>query len=127
MSLTRQGRHYLLIGGVQWLLDWGVMVLISHLGAKVEVANVCGRISGAIVGFWLNGKITFSSESTTVGRKQLQRFVLMWLCNTAISTFAIGHIDEVFGLQWAWIAKPAIELMLGLVGFLLSRHWVYKA
>lgn len=126
MSLTRQGRHYLLIGGVQWLLDWGVMVLISHLGAKVEVANVCGRISGAMVGFWLNGKITFSSESTTVGRKQLQRFVLMWLCNTAISTFAIGHIDEVFGLQWAWIAKPAVELTLGLIGFLLSRHWVYK-
>jgi putative flippase GtrA len=126
MSLTRQGRHYLLIGGVQWLLDWGVMVLISHLGAKVEVANVCGRISGAMVGFWLNGKITFSSESTTVGRKQLQRFVLMWLCNTAISTFAIGHIDEVFGLQWAWIAKPAIELTLGLIGFLLSRYWVYK-
>jgi putative flippase GtrA len=127
MSLTRQGRHYLLIGSVQWLLDWGVMVLISHLGVKVEVANVCGRISGAMLGFWLNGKITFSSEGTTVGRKQLQRFVLMWLCNTAISTFAVGHIDDAFGLQWAWIAKPAVELTLGLIGFLLSRHWVYKA
>ncbi len=126
MSLTRQGRHYLIIGGVQWSLDWAVMVLFSHLGAMVEVANVCGRISGAMVGFWLNGKITFSSENTAVGRKQLQRFVLMWLCNTAISTFAVGRIDDVFGLQWAWIAKPAIELALGLVGFLLSRHWVYK-
>jgi hypothetical protein len=57
----------------------------------------------------------------------LQRFVLMWLCNTAVSTFAVGRIDEVFGLQWAWVAKPAIELTLGMVGFLLSRYWVYRA
>ncbi len=127
MSLARQSRHYVLIGGLQWLVDWGVMVLISHLGAMVEIANICGRISGAMLGFWLNGKITFSSEETAVGRRQLQRFVLMWVCNTAISTFAVGHIDEVFGLQWAWLAKPCIELLLGVVGFLLSRHWVYKA
>ncbi len=127
MSLARQSRHYLLIGGVQWLVDWAVMVLISHLGAMVEVANICGRISGAMLGFWLNGKITFSSDDTQVGRKQLQRFVLMWLCNTAISTLAVGRIDDVFGLQWAWLAKPCIELLLGVVGFLLSRHWVYKA
>jgi putative flippase GtrA len=127
MSLTRQGRHYLIIGGVQWLLDWAVMVLVSHLGAAVEIANVCGRIGGAMLGFWLNGKITFSADDTAVGRRQLQRFVLMWLCNTAISTFAVSRIDDVFGLQWAWILKPAIELTLGLVGFLLSRHWVYKA
>ena len=32
----------------------------------------------------------------------------------------------MFGLQWAWVAKPAIELVLGVLGFLLSRHWVYK-
>lgn len=127
MSLARQSRHYVLFGGLQWLVDWGVMVLISHLGAMVEIANICGRISGAMLGFWLNGKITFSSEETAVGRRQLQRFVLMWVCNTAISTFAVGHIDEVFGLQWAWLAKPCIELLLGVVGFLLSRHWVYKA
>jgi putative flippase GtrA len=127
MSLTRQGRHYLFIGGIQWLVDWAVMVLVSHFGAMVEIANVCGRVSGALLGFWLNGKITFASDDTTIGRRQLQRFVLMWLCNTAISTWAIGQIDETFGLQWAWLAKPMVELSLGIVGFLLSRYWVYKA
>ncbi len=127
MSLHRQGRHYLLIGGVQWLLDWGVMVLLSHVGMPVEPANVCGRIGGATLGFWLNGKFTFASDDTRMGGAQLRRFVLMWLCTTAVSTWALGHIDDVFGLQWAWLAKPAIELLLGVVGFTLSRHWVYKA
>ncbi len=127
MSLHRQGRHYLMIGAVQWLLDWGVMVLLSHFGLLIEAANICGRISGAMLGFWLNGKVTFASDDTRIGGTQLRRFVLMWLCTTAVSTLAIGHIDDMFGLQWAWLAKPAVELMLGVVGFVLSRHWVYKA
>lgn len=126
MSLTRQGRHYLAIGIVQWLLDWGVMVALSHLGLAVELANVIGRISGALVGFWLNGRITFAGDDTVVGRRQFMRFALMWLATTLASTWAIGSINRAVGLKWAWLAKPGVELVLGAVGFLLSRYWVYR-
>jgi len=126
LSLTRQGRHYLLIGGIQWLVDWGVMVGLSHLGMPIEPANVAGRISGAVLGYWLNGKWTFAGEDTALGRTQLQRFMLMWLFTTIASTWAMGSIDDWFGLKWAWLAKPGVELVLGGVGFVLSRHWVYK-
>ena len=71
MSLTRQARHYLLIGGVQWLVDWGVMVGLSHWGMPVEPANVAGRISGALLGYWLNGRSPSPATSTAVGRTQL--------------------------------------------------------
>jgi putative flippase GtrA len=126
MSVLRQGRYYLLIGVLQWLLDWGVMVGLSHAGMLVEAANVAGRISGALLGFWLNGRITFTGDEHHLGRKPLLRFLAMWLMTTFVSTWAIGNIDDWFGLRWAWIAKPAVELVLGVVGFLLSRHWVYK-
>lgn len=126
MSLTRQGRHYLMIGGIQWLVDWGVMVGLSHLGLPIEPANVAGRISGAVLGYWLNGKWTFAGDDTALGRMQLQRFLLMWLCTTIASTWAMGSIDAWFGLKWAWLAKPGVEAVLGLFGFVLSRHWVYK-
>lgn len=127
MSLTRQSRHYLIIGGLQWLVDWGVMVALSHLGMLIEPANIIGRISGALLGYWLNGKLTFAGDDTALGRTQLQRFVMMWLCTTAVSTWSLGAIDEHIGLKWAWLAKPGVELVLGVIGFLLSRHWVYKA
>ena len=126
MSILRQSRYYLLIGILQWLLDWGVMVGLSHSGMPVEPANVLGRVSGALLGFWLNGRITFSGDQHRMGRKQFARFLLMWLATTAVSTWSMGSIDDWFGLQWAWIAKPAVELVLGALGFLLSRHWVYK-
>ena len=124
--LARHARHYLIVGGVQWLLDWGVMVLLSHYGMAVVTANVLGRVSGALLGYWLNGKLTFAGSDTAVGHTQLARFVVMWLGTTAISTWSLGAIDHTLGLKWAWLAKPAVELALGVVGFVLSRHWVYR-
>lgn len=126
MSLRRQGRHYLAIGIVLWLVDWGVMVGLSHLGLPVEPANVAGRISGALLGFWLNGRITFAGDDNDMGHRQFGRFVLMWLLTTVISTAALGAIDDAVGLKGAWVAKPAVELVLGGIGFMLSRHWVYR-
>ena len=126
VSVLRQSRYYLLIGLMQWLLDWGVMVALSHGGLPVEPANVAGRTSGAMLGFWLNGRITFSGDEHRMGRRQLVRFLAMWLTTTVVSTWSMGAIDDGFGLRWAWLAKPALELVLGVIGFLLSRHWVYR-
>ena len=126
MTLRRQGRHYLTIGVVQCLLDWGVMVGLSHLGLPLRQANVAGRISGALLGFWLNGRITFAGEDTRVGGTQFLRFLALWLVTTLLSTVAIGEIDDYLGLKWAWLAKPAVEIVLGVIGFLVSRHWIYR-
>ncbi len=126
MSLSRQGRHYLLIGLVQWLFDWGVMVGLSHLGLPVRQANVAGRITGALLGYWANGRFTFAGEGTGLGRTQFMRFLAMWVTLTWVSTEAIGTVDDYLGLKWAWLAKPAVEVALGGVGFLLSRYWVYR-
>lgn len=126
MSLKRQGPRYLVIGGIQWLVDWGVMVALSHLGLRIGVANVAGRISGALLGFWLNGKLTFTGYEHVLGRRQLLRFVLLWLATTLLSTLAIEAIDRFAGRQWAWLAKPLVDVCLGVLGFLCSRHWVYR-
>ena len=126
MSLVRQSRSYLVIGGLQWLLDWMVMVALSHAGLPVRQANIVGRICGALFGFWMNGRFTFAGDDTTIGRVQLQRFLAMWVSTTIVSTWAIGHIDDYLGLQWAWLAKPLVEIALGVIGFVISRQWIYK-
>ena len=126
MSVIRQGQHYLIIGILQWLLDWGVMVGLSHWGIPIAPANVIGRIGGALLGYWLNGRFTFADEHHRMGSKQFGRFLLMWLCTTFMSTFLIEAVDRHVGRGWAWLSKPVVEAMLGLLGFLLSRHWVYR-
>lgn len=126
MSLTRQGRSFLVVGGLQYLVDWGVMVLLSHNGLPVEPANIAGRVSGALLGFWLNGRFTFAGDETTLGRLQFVRFMLLWSLTTAVSTWSMGAIHDVAGLKWSWLAKPAVEVLLGGFGFLVSRHWIYR-
>lgn len=126
LRLSRQGRDYLIVGLLQWLLDWGVVVGLTHMGLPVAPANVTGRITGALLGYWLNGKWTFASDRTAVGATQFQRFMAMWVCTTLLSTWALTQIDDVLGLRWVWLAKPAIEVALGVVGFVLSRYWIYK-
>ena len=127
MSVLRQGRHYLVIGIVQWLLDWGVMVGLSHLGMPLALANVIGRISGALLGFWLNGRVTFSGDGHRMGRRQFVRFLVMWVSFTLLSTVALENIDRYLSRGWAWLSKPLVELVLGAAGFALSRHWIYRA
>ena len=126
MSLLRQGRYYLAIGLLQYVVDWGVMVALSHFGLSVEIANVAGRVSGATLGFWLNGRFTFADDTSALGPRQLRRFMLLWLCMTGISTWSIGTIENTAGLRWAWLAKPLVEIALACVSFLASRHWVYR-
>ncbi|QNP41641.1 GtrA family protein [Lysobacter solisilvae (ex Woo and Kim 2020)] len=126
MSLLRQGSHYIAIGLLQYLVDWGAMVTLSHFGVPVELANVAGRVSGAVLGFWLNGRITFADENSKLGPQQLRRFLLLWLVMTGMSTWAIGSVADLAGLRWAWAAKPAVELLLACISFGVSRHWVYR-
>ena len=125
-TLARHGSRYLAVGAVQLLVDWAVFVALSAAGVLVEPANIVGRISGAAIGFWANGRFTFAGDDTALGRRQFARFVAMWLATTAISTWAVGHIDDTVGLRWAWLAKPAIDVAVSAIGFVLSRHWVYR-
>ena len=71
-------------------------------------------------------RITFSGDEHRMGRKQLARFVLMWLATTAVSTWSMGSIDDGSACNGPGWRSLAVELVLGVLGFLLSRHWVYK-
>jgi len=126
MSLGQQGRDYFIIGLLQWLLDWALMVALSHLGVPVWAANVCGRTSAALVGFWLNGRITFRAHGVKLGRVQLARFVLLWAGTTVAGTWAVDAVNDMAGLHMVWLLKPLIEIVLAVVAFVISRQWVYR-
>lgn len=126
MSLRRHLGGYTAIGLVQWVVEYGLMLALSEWVMAVAPANVIGRVCGAMLGFWLNGKWTFAGDDTHVGRRALRRFVLMWIGLTVINTWAVHLIDAHFGLRMAQLLKPAVDLSSGAIGFLLSRHWVYN-
>ncbi|MFZ5661287.1 MAG: GtrA family protein [Pseudomonadota bacterium] len=126
-TLLRQGAGYGAVGALQLLLDWGLFVAFSAFGANTIVANMVGRVAGALVGFWLNGVVTFRSKSgSRLGWTRLARFLLSWAAMSVLSTAAVALLDQRAGLHWAWLAKPAVDAMLAFLGFVVSRYWIYR-
>ena len=126
-GLPRQAFVYLLAGLAQLALDSAVFVAATACGVPVAAGNVAGRIAGACLGFWLHGRYTFAAagDSRLRGR-HLARFVVAWLALTVLSTVAVAGVAEIAGLRWSWLAKPIVEAMLALLGFVVFRSWVYR-
>jgi putative flippase GtrA len=128
MSLLRQGSAYLIIGVLQLLLDWAVFVLVTAAGLPVVPGNLAGRVAGMLLGFWLNGRITFATADgkQRLGWRRFARFLPLWLLLTTASTLLVSSADHALGLQYAWLAKPLVEGGLAVISFLLLRHVVYR-
>ncbi len=127
MSLLRQGSQYLLFGLLQLLLDWAVFVAATSLGLPAVPGNLLGRVSGALLGFWLNGRYTFATQGEQRhGWKRFGRFLVLWLLMTAASTWLVAWAAHSFGLQLAWLAKPVVEGGLAVITFFLLRHVIYR-
>ncbi len=125
--MLRQLVGFGLVGGVQLLLDWACFVLLTAAGVPVVPANLAGRVAGASVGFWLNGRYTFASrDQPRLGQRALVRFVLFWLAMTAASTWAVQALDAQQGLHAAWLGKPLVDGVLAALGFVASKYWIYR-
>jgi putative flippase GtrA len=126
-AVLLQGLKFGAVGGFLILIDWAVFVLLTRAGLGAVQANICGRVVGAMTGFFLNGMVTFRRDgNANLGWHRLLRFALAWAGMTILSTACVGIVDRRLGLGAAWVAKPAIDAVLALLGFLVSRHWIYR-
>lgn len=126
MKIVRDGAKFSVVGAIQVALDSATYIGLTTLGVPTPPANVCGRIAGAVLGFWLNGSVTFAHHDQPRFRWRLARYVLLWIVLTIVSTAALTVIGHRAGLRNTWWAKPLIETVLGMTSFLICRHWVYR-
>ena len=125
--LTRQIVLFLIVGAAQVLLDWAVFVGLTAAGLPLVAGNLAGRLSGASIGYWLNGRHTFASDGRArLGGAHLRRFVVAWLLLTALSTLLLSGVAQRYDLRAAWLAKPAVEALIAGLGFVVWREWVFR-
>jgi putative flippase GtrA len=123
----RQGGQFLIIGLAQLTLDTAVFVSVTALGMSVAPGNILGRISGASLGFWLNGRYTFADQGRPrLSGRHLGRFVVAWSLLTALSSALLYVIEARSNLHMAWLAKPLLEAFNAAIGFVVWRQWVYR-
>jgi putative flippase GtrA len=125
--LPRQALLFVIVGLAQLALDSAAYIALTALGVPVPAGNLAGRIAGACLGFWLNGRFTFANGGPArLDRRHLLRFLLAWAVLTALSTLALAQVAQAVGLQGSWIAKPVVELVLAALSFFVWRNWVYR-
>ena len=124
----REAVAYAVVGGAQLLVDWLCFVGLTWAGIAVAPANLAARVVGALLGFGLNARYTFANPqpSATLLPRRLARFLIFWLLATAISTWAVSALGEQQGLWAAWLGKPMVDAGLALLGFVVSKHWIYR-
>lgn len=120
----RQGSLFLIVGLTQLALDTSVFIGSTRLGLAVVAGNLLGRVSGAALGFWLNGRYTFGQMK--LDRRHAMRFALAWSLLTILSTVLVSTVATRLGLHSAWLAKPVVEAVLAAINFMISRQWIYR-
>ena len=125
--LPRQISLFLFVGLLQLLLDWAVFVFLSANGVLLILANVTGRLAGATIGFWLNGRFTFAHNGRPrLSGIHLRRFIIAWLLMTLTSTVLLQGVAVIVSMQSAWLAKPIVEAAMAVLSFVVWRHWVFR-
>ena len=126
MRMLKQGVSFVAVGLLQLAIDWLVFFALTKAGCGTGVANVVGRITGASVGFWLNGSWTFSENiASRLHGTHLLKFMVLWSITMFVSTGVVAFVSSHAGLHVAWIVKPAVDLVLAACSFLVSKYWVY--
>lgn len=110
------------------MVDWLAFVVVSALGVPVISANLFGRVVGAVFGFFLNRKYTFGGGlgSGRPMRRELVRFAIGWVLMAFASTLMVSGVAEFDSLRGAWLAKPVIDGLLAVLGFVVSKYWIFN-
>ena len=124
MTLRRHALSYAAIGVLQWLVEYGLMLALFEWVMPVEPANVIGRLAGACLGFWLNGKWTFAGEDTHLGRHAALRFVAMWLALTVVNTWLVYlRFQQMRGVLTREAYEREVALVRESLGAIPAPHW----
>lgn len=119
---------FLVVGGAQLVVDWVTFVLLTKIGVGSIASNLAGRLTGACLGFFLNGRLTFPHmrKAKSITSRSALRFAGFWIAASLVSTTAVYALNSYAGLKAAWLGKPIIEAILAIISFLCSKFWIYR-
>ncbi len=101
-----QGLRYLVVGGIGFVVDAGVLWLMVRAGANPWAARLVSFPAAVLVTWWLNRVWTFQSREASPGREASTYFLVQIV--GALTNFA------VYSAVLAVIAPTAANAVLAL-------------
>ncbi len=121
--------RFVLVGGTNTAIDFGLLFLLHSLGLNKYVANIISTSVAFVFSFFANRSFTF--KSTGDAKKQVVPFLLvtltgLWILQPAIIWFVslfLGTIDQNVALLIAKLAATAVTLVWN---YTLYSRFVFK-
>lgn len=126
-SLGKQIGRFGIVGIFVVVLDYAVFAaLLWAMPGSHLVANVAGKIAGAVSGFVLHRQITFAGQHRDGAGRQGLSYALLFAFNLAMSSFLLWLLVDYlrFNTYWSRLCVDALVIISSFTG---SRLWVYRA
>lgn len=118
--------RYGLVGLVVVASDFAAYAALLWLAPDAYLpANCLGKATGALVGFLLHRKVTFTWVQRDAASRQFGAYITVFLFNLALSSALLWLLVGRFGLD-EYLSKIGVDALVITVAFLLSRTWVYR-
>ena len=117
-----QGMRYLVIGGMLFLVDLSVFLLLKRLGLPTSLAQLSSRSVGALLGFVAHKRITFRNVDNRSSVLALQGggYLLATLLTILISPFVVSGIEILIPRQLV-VVKIVSEILMVIASYLAMR------
>lgn len=97
---------------------------LEVLGANYNLAVSIAYIVSVVFQFITNKYFTFKSETTSV-LPQLLKYLVLLTINYLLTILVVRFVVEKLGLTAYHGVLASIPLIM-VVGYLLSKHWIFK-
>ncbi len=87
------------------------------------IASTIARVVSSVVDFRLN-RSTFASKETASNGAWV-RYYMLWTVQLFTSIALLMLADSVLGVMQT-LAKPFVDLLLGIASYQIQLHWVFK-
>jgi putative flippase GtrA len=119
--------RYGIVGVIVYAADFVAFAILMVLMPDAYLAaNIVGKTTGAIVGFLLHKKFTFSWDQKDSAKRQAGAYLLLFGFNLAVSSLLIWLLVD-FAHANAFIAKLFVDVIVIAGSFIANRLWVYRA
>ncbi|MEI8326647.1 MAG: GtrA family protein [Betaproteobacteria bacterium] len=124
-KIVKQILQYGTVGVFALGIDVGTFLLLRGMDFGIVPSNVLARLAGAIAAYCGNFLWTFSRSPIRAELlRSIWRYALLWVGATLVSTLLLTGLTKVGANERA--SKLGVEMLMPVLNFVISRHWVFR-
>lgn len=124
-SVIRQLCKYIIVGGLAFLVDYTILILLTHLmGLHYLLSATAGFLFGLVINYLLC--IGWIFDQRTIGNTKLEFvvFTLIGIAGLVLNNGIMFIATELGGVHYS-LAKLLAAACVLLFNFLLRRHFLF--